>query len=255
MKPALLALVLGTSLLAPARAAEPRCEVNVNTSVTEAGKKLAPPTHEHPAYYFPVVAGWREKGAVVAGEKPPPVLMVVHEFAKALAGQGYLVVGPKTPPPTLLLVFHWGTLNPQIDDVSPDPENPQKLFYNQGEMLALVGGNTLPNLDLEFEREAVMQGAEDDRYFAIVSAYDFADAAKKKKTSLWVARMSTPSAGFTMTDVVAALIQSGSPLFGRETLRPTWITMPVGREGKVEIGTPTVVPEVPAPNGAPEKKP
>src|SRR6185369_4147777 len=103
----------------------------------------------------PVVAGWREEGAVVAGEKPPPTLTVVHEFAKTLATQGYLVVGPKTPRPTLLLVFHWGYMNPEVTDFGSDDPT-QKVVFNQKEMLALVGGSTLGNLDLNFEREAVM---------------------------------------------------------------------------------------------------
>jgi hypothetical protein len=254
MNAARLALSVLAVSLAWARAGEPVCEVNVNTSITEAGKKVVPPTREKPAYYFPVVAGWREEGSLVAGEKPPPRLMVIHTLAKTLAGQNFLVVGPKTPPPTLLLVFHWGYMNPQIDDMSGDPENPQKVFFNQKEMLALVGGTTLPNLDLQFEREAVMQGAEDDRYFVVVMAYDFAEALKKKKTLLWVARMSTPSSGLTMADVVPALVASGGPLFGRETTQPKWITVPVGREGRVEIGTPTVVPDTAEKKPAPEKK-
>jgi hypothetical protein len=246
-------LTLGLVHPAAAFAADPECEVNVNTTLTEAGRKVAPPSREHPAYYFPVVAGWREEGAVVAGEHAPPRAMVTKQLAKTLADQGYLVVGAKTPAPSLLLVFHWGYLNPQIDDLG-SVDSPQKIFFNQKEMLALVGGTTLNHLDLEFEREAVMQGAEEDRYFVLVTAYDFADAQQKKKTVLWRARMSTPSAGLTMEEVVAALVKSGGPLFGRETVRPQWINAPVAKLGHVEIGTPTVVPDAPGAKTAPEKK-
>ena len=250
-RPALLACVLLAGAL---QAGEPRVEVNVNTTLTEEGRKLAPPTPAKPLYYFPLVAGWREEGALVHGEKPPPTLLVIHELARVLAAQGYVVVGPKTPSPTVLLVFHWGYMNPQIDDLNGDPANPQKVFFNQREMVGLVGGSTLSNLDLNSEREAVMQGAEDDRYFVIVVAYDFADAQKKKKTRLWVARMSTPSTGLTMADVVPALIKSGGPFFGRETLRPAWVDTPIVRAGKVEIGPATVVPDAPAKKSEPPKK-
>jgi hypothetical protein len=239
--------------LASLRAGERQVEVNVNTTLTEAGQKVAPPTKEKPAYYFPVVAGWREEGAVVAGEKPPPKDLVIHELAKALAAQGYLVMGPKTPPPSLLLVLHWGYMNPEIQDFgSNDPT--QKVFFNQNEMLALVAGSTINNLGFFSEREAVMEGAQDDRYFIVVVAYDFADAAQKKKTKLWVARMSTPSSGLTMADVVRPLAASGGPLFGRETKQPQWISAPIAREGKVEIGTPVVVPDAPAKQTEPPKK-
>jgi hypothetical protein len=259
-RPPVFAIAFAAAAVGAAlRAAEPQCEVNVNVTLSDAGRKLTPPTRAQPAYYYPVVAGWQEKGAVVAGEKPPPRLTVVHELAKALAGQGYLVVDAKTPPPTLLLVLHWGYMNPQIDDLSTDPGSPQKIFFNEKQMVGLVGGGTLGNLDLSFERESVMQGAEDDRYFIIVSAYDFADAMKKKKTLLWQARMSTPSAGLTMADVIVPLVKNGAPLFGRETLRPKWVTTPVGPEGKVEVGTPSVVPDAepppPSPRTEPAKKP
>ena len=227
-------------------AAERTCEVNVNVSLTPAGRKIVPPTKEHPVYYFPFVAGWREEGAVMAGEKAPARVLFTQPLARALAGQGYLVMGAETPPPTLLLVFHWGALNPEIDEVGgADPDQPQTMFFNRREMLALVGGQKLDALGLNFEREAVMQAAEDDRYFVIVSAYDYADAVKKKKTLLWQARMSTPSNGVTMPDVVAALVESGAPYFGRETARPEWVRARV-REGSVEVGPITVVPDAPA---------
>lgn len=216
-------------------AGEKACEVNINVEVTEAGKKFTPPTPAHPAYYFPVTGGFREEGAVKAGEKPPPRLLVLQQLAKTLAAQGYLVIGSKTPSPTVLLVFHWGSMNPQIDEFG-DMEDPQKLFYNQREMVSLVGGHTLGNLDLWSEREAVMQGAEDDRYFVVVTAFDFAAAQRKQKMLLWRAKMSTGSAGFSMEDVVAALITSGGPHFGRETLRPAWETAPAANRGKVNLG-------------------
>ena len=230
--PFVAVLLLGPS---SAFAAEKACEVNVNVEVTEAGRKFTLPTPAKPAYYFPITGGFREEGAVKAGEKPPPRLMVLQQLAKTLAQQGYLVVGPKTPPPTVLLVFYWGSMNPQIDEFG-DLDEPQKVFYNQREMVALVGGHTLNNLDLDSEREAVMQGAEDDRYFVIVSAFDFDAAQKKQKVLLWRAKMSTDSGRVTMEDVVASLITAGGPHFGRETLRPAWETTPLENRGKVNLG-------------------
>ncbi|MDB6115660.1 MAG: hypothetical protein JWQ62_2605 [Lacunisphaera sp.] len=219
----------------PAWAAQKSCEVAVNVEVTAAGKKILPPSPAHPAYYFPVVGGFREEGAVKSGEKAPERPMVLHRLATTLAAQGYLVVGPQTPPPSVLLAFHWGSMNPQIDEFG-DLEDPQKLFYNQREMVSLVGGHTLGNLDLWSEREAVMQGAEEDRYFVVVSAFDFDAAQKKQKVLLWRAKMSTGSAGGSMEDVVAALITAGGPHFGRETLRPAWETTPLENRGQVNLG-------------------
>jgi hypothetical protein len=162
-------------------------------------------------------------GALVAGEsKPPPGSSVAELLARALAAQTYLVVGQKTAAPTLVLVFHWGYLNPQIDDTG-DPDNPQAVFWNQKEMLALVAGNTLANVGVfGIEREDILQNAREDRYFVIVSAYDFTAAAQKQKVLLWRAKMSAPSHGVSLAEVIGPLIAAGGPRFGRET-RPAGI--------------------------------
>jgi hypothetical protein len=248
-----LALVLALS--ARGLAADPQLEVNVNVAMTDEGRKISPPTKAKPAYYFPLVMGYREEGEKVAGETKPATKPIVHLLAKALAEQNYLVLTAEHPQPSLLLVFHWGYMNPEIAEFGVG-EDSNKVFFNQREMVALLGGQTLGNLDLDFEREAVMQGAEDDRYFVTVSAYDFAAARQHKKLLLWQARMSTPSAGFTMAQVIPTLITSGGPQFGRESIRPTWVTAPAARQGKVEVGTPTVKEYLePPPLPAPAEKP
>jgi len=237
-------------------------DVNVVVDLTEDGRKVAPPSREHPAYYFPVVAGYKEMGSIVAGEKKPPDAPVAPLLAKALAAQGYLVVGPKTPAASLIFVFHWGYMNPTIDEVAlGNPEDlPQQLFWNEKEMLGLVAGHTLGNLaSIGSEREDVLRAAREDRYFVIVSAYDFAAAKEKKRKLLWVAKMSTPSNRVTLAEVLPAMIASGGPHFGRETDRPKSVTAPIAREGKVEVGTPTVVDDATkakdaTPNPTPKKK-
>lgn len=216
-------------------------DVNVVVDMTEAGRKITPPTKESPAFYYPVLAGYRESGSLVAGETSPPPTPVAKLLAKALAAQHYYVVGTKTPAPTLLLVFHWGYMNPQIDDIG-DNENPQQLFWNQREMLALVAGNTLGNVGpFGFQRDDILQASREDRYFVIVSAYDFEAAKTKKKVLLWQTKMSTPSNRVSLAEVIPGMITAGGPRFGRETKLPESVTAPLAKEGKVEIGTPTVV--------------
>ena len=48
------------------------------------------------------------------------------------------------------------------------------------------------------------------------------------------------------------MITAGGPRFGRETKLPESVTAPLAKEGKVEIGTPTVVDDAGQP--APGKK-
>lgn len=228
-------------------------DVNVVVDMTEAGRKITPPTKESPAFYYPVLAGYRESGSLVAGEKSPPPTPVAKLLAKALAAQHYYVVGTKSPPPSLILVFHWGYMNPQIDNIG-DNENPQQLFWNQREMLALVAGNTIGNVGpFGPQREDILQAARDDRYFVIVSAYDFEAAKTKKKVLLWQAKMSTPSNRVSLAEVIPGMIAAGGPRFGRETKLPESVTAPLAKEGTVEIGTPTVVDDTG--KSVPTKKP
>ncbi|QYM78704.1 hypothetical protein K0B96_15590 [Horticoccus luteus] len=234
-------------------ARERRCEINVNGSVTEAGRRLARPTPERPAYYFPLLANWRTDDAVEPGEKPPAEALLTHPLVRALAQQGYRVATAKTPPPTLLLVFYWGAVAADSEDMSDDPDAPDPVLLNAQEMLTLVGASEVHNLQMSIERQRVLDAAAQDRFFVIVTAYDYADARKKTKTELWQARMSTPAQGVEISDVVQALVESGAPQFGRESSRPVWVKAPV-RTGHVELGEAMVVPETPASPRAREEK-
>ena len=121
-------------------------------------------------------------------------------------------------------------------------------------MLALVAGNTLSNINpFGFQREDILQAARDERYFVIVSAYDYAAATQKKKTLLWRAKMSTPSSRVSLAEVLPGMIAAGGPRFGRETRLPESVTAPIAKEGKVEVGTPTVIKD-PADPSSPKKK-
>lgn len=229
-------------------------EVDVVVDMTPEGRKLAHPDAKHPAFYYPVVAGFKEWGATVAGEKQPNPKDLIHLMAVELAKQGYFVWNPKRPKPDLIIVLHWGAMNPEIDDSDPtDPSS--RIFFNQNQMLALVGGNTLNNLDLSFEREDVMQAAEEDRYFIVVTAYDFAayeqhhaeKSDRRKKLVLWQAKMSVPSNGVYFPDVMKTLAKAGGPFLGRETVRPKMLLTPILPEGRIDIGTPTVKDYLDAP--------
>jgi hypothetical protein len=231
----------------------------VVVDVSEAGKKVAPPSPEHPAFYVPLVIGYREEGGVFAGEKaPPPQDVVLRHFAKTLAQQGYRVVGPDTGEPTLLLVFSWGSWNPLQDtmpiEASPDEAEPNVPPPGPGEltrtlpssngrnMLALVAGNTVKNIPwmpsnmTNTELENVRSDVADNRYFAVVAAFDWAAAQEKKRVILWSAKMSIRSTGVWLDEILPSMIASGGPFFGRETRERQEVTVPLMRDGKVELG-------------------
>lgn len=229
--------------VARAGAAAGEGEVIVYTNLTEEGKKLTPPTREHPSYYVLIPGGYRQEGATVAGEKPPPPNAVAKLVHAALVKQNYRPAMQKGPPPDQYIVVHWGYINPDTLEAG-DPENPRNVTLNQREMVALVAGNSISKMDPFFmEFRDVMDAASEDRYFVVVSSFDFAaaSATPRKKVLLWRARMSVPSAGFTLDEVLGALVASGGPLFGRQTEFAKHVWTRLVPEGHVRVGTPTEV--------------
>jgi hypothetical protein len=221
----------------------------VVVDMTDAGRQMTRPTKEKPAYYLPVVGGYQPKGPSIAGEPgPPPIKPLVHELAKTLAAQGYRVVEASSPPPSLLLTLSWGYITPDIADADSDRTSLDQAptdqpFSNEKEMLSLVGGTTFENMNWFSERKAAMDAAREDRYYLLISAYDFAAARQHKKKLLRSAKVSTQRGGVTLAEVIPAFLATTGPLLGRETRVPKIASAPIAREGKVDVGTPVVAPE------------
>ena len=78
-------------------------------------------------------------------------------------------------------------------------------------------------------------------YFVIASAYDCAAMAKGERVLLWRTKMTVNSSGISMTESLPSLIASAGPYFGREMPEPVTLTRRMVREGRVEVGTPTVI--------------
>ncbi len=239
-----LCVILCVVSLTALRASE-NAEITVISDISNAGRLIQHPTVKNPTYYYPIIGGYKEMGSLVKNERRPNQKEIVHRLAVELAKQGYYVINKTTPPPSIILLLNWGYINPDIIDSGapsdPHSSTPTQTFINQNEMLALVGGSTLRNLELNYEKEDVMQAAEQNRYFLSVLAYDYTIYAKShKKVMLWHAKVSIPTAGVSLEEIMPALIKAGGSQFGIETTKPKIIKTPITREGKVEIGTPTV---------------
>ena len=86
--------------------------------VTDAGKRFVHPAPDKPVYYLPNTVGYKEMGGYLAWQKPPPLTpKVEHMIAKALYEQGYRLM-TKQNPPSILLVFWWGYIAPEMIDAS-----------------------------------------------------------------------------------------------------------------------------------------
>lgn len=252
-------------LLAPA-ALWAAADVTVVVDMTAEGRKVARPTADHPAYYFPSIGGYKEYGDVSKDLKPPSAHDIVKIVAPELARQGYRAVDNQHPRPDLMLDIGWGSIAPTVDTATADVMDSSQAAgsgnaRNESQRLALVAGNTFSSIAMpeSYGHDGFMEAANDSRYYIIVGAYDFAAWEKDhKRVLLWKAKMSIPMDGVTFGDVLVSLIKAGGPQFGRETVGHPVVT-PGVPEGHVEVGTPTVkddvVPAQPAPSSAPATKP
>lgn len=239
--------------------------VIVNVDLTAEGEKIPHPSASQPAYYVPVILGYQERGKIIGGEKPPSRAELLREIGHALAKEGYKLQAVRpdanTTLPSLILTFEWGYLNPDIsnfglmDLTTPDggtlaPAEVQtkssmasgSADYNQGEMVTLVAGAALAAQMAtagstgvsQIDWDKLKNAVSEDRYFIIVSAYDFASSLKGEQKLLWRARMSTERQGVWMNDVLSALVTAGAPVFGRKT-GPEFTSVPITR-GTVKLG-------------------
>jgi hypothetical protein len=235
-------------------------EINVNTAMTPEGEKVQHPTADQPVYYYPYCVGYQEVGTVAAGTKKLSADVPMERYlAEALASQGYLVthvVGTKLdPPPSLLLVFRWGYINPRIsDDDAGDGNSPINHHRNErahvNEMY-MLGIQERDLFDDRLSKRDLVASADDNRFYVTIAAYDFATYyAKHKAILLWVSRMSIPRQDLELDQVVAPLITTGTPFLGRETTTPQVVDI-TAPPGNAQIGTPVVVPpaaQSPAPS-------
>ncbi|WP_217494427.1 hypothetical protein [Nibricoccus aquaticus] len=224
----------------------------VVTDVTPDGKALTQPTAEKPVYYYYKPGGFRELGEVIANEKRPSPERIEQLLAKALEKRHYLRATKETPPPTIIVAAWWGTMNPgattELGFHEDENVGVEISEHNKKQMLMIVGGSKFTqNGWINSEQARVMQEAVEDRFFLFVSAYDAATAVKKEKKPLWFTRISLPSAGVSMDDVMATLVTSGGPFYGKETKSVEFIDPTKIRKAEVRLGDVVVIPDDPKP--------
>jgi hypothetical protein len=260
------------SLLPKAFQSKPRIDMTVFTTLTDAGRLVAPASPEHPVYYVVYPGGFRELGGSYAGVHPPQEADLERVMKKALATQGYLPATDAAHRPSVLVIFTWGMhsrLDPNTEAISPEA-----MFQNMIERAALVGGfgfahrvghayedRAMSQLsgpsfaDASFNlidpvhrltddnarSEYLMDQINDDIYFVVASAYDYASVAQGKRTLLWRTNMTVNTAGVNMKETLPPLIATAAPFFGRETEGPEALQRRINRKGTVEIGNSTVV--------------
>jgi hypothetical protein len=227
---------------------KPGLEVITVTEVTAAGQARPAAAPGQPVYYAPINLGYQELGGVVGGEKIPPQEDMLRLMTKVLAQQGYVPWAENTPPPSVVLVLSWGTLNTELDyGLNPDAP-PRQL--NRRQILRFLGGNRLgfsdhdfdplvaPLLGLNFksyDARSFYELAAEDLYIAIVAAYDFESVRRKQRQLLWVTKISCPSRGHWLGEVMPTMMSVAGPHLGRDTEKPVWVDVSEKFKPSVEL--------------------
>lgn len=261
LRPLLFALLASLVALPPARAGvldflfgQRDIEVITITDMSPEGRLFRRPTPDNPTYYIAASLGFRDLGGMVGGEKQPPTAEVIRTLTKVLAKQGYLPATEQSPAATLVLALAWGTLNADLD-YGMDPDAPPRQ-RNRQQILKFLGGYKMgfSNADFDplmpslgglsfhdFDSRALYDLAAEDFYVAVIGAYDAAAMARKQKKLLWTTRISCPSRGFWLADVMPTMMAISGANIGREMAKPSWVHASEKYQPDVQIGDPLLV--------------
>lgn len=231
--------------------------------------KVVAPTADHPATYALYDGGYIEEGDPIGNERPPAAADVAQALARSLAPQHYLPATDRSPP-AVLLIYHWGTLNRSSTEIHSGLElGPNQrariglvapAAYARRIQQDLVDERTMREIHspvwipyfLDFHERDLLELSRDDRYFVIVSAYDYAALAHHQARLLWRVKMSARSAGLAMATALPALLRSGAPYFGQNLAEPQYVSASEVPEGRVEVGVPKLEEYLPPPGVARE---
>jgi hypothetical protein len=276
------------SLLPKSLQKNPNLDLTIITEMTELGKKLPPVSPDQPAYYITQSAGFHQMGESVSNEKSIAAAEVERILTHSLAANGYLPAKPPAHPPSLVIIYTWGS-HSLLREV--DPENPslspEMVARNVLDRAALVGGEKFARHLLELFNEAdilaqsasvptppdgnavlgqaqldflnpvsrfknqsaknefLVDQAADDIYFVVASAYDYQSVTAQRKKLYWRTRMTVAAQGVSQPQTLPTLIATAAPFLGKDMAESEIVTRRPVPEGRVEIGTPTVVESVP----------
>src|SRR5882724_6931455 len=241
------------------------------TDTTPAGAQLRPATPDNPVYYVAIDLGFSVFGGPTAGEHPPQKKEVSQNVVPVLAKQGYLLA-TKEHPPTLVLLWRWGTMNVEnvadfkmpLEGAGPmrsigiqagstdatmgtegqERQNNQELMlrFLGADKLGLVGKSPgdlkLPDADAALQAqgtlgESLLFASTEHLDVVAIAAYDYAAFKQKEKRLLWTTRISCPSPGLDMAVTFPNMIAIAGPNIGRETPLPVLVTSKIRAEVKI----------------------
>ncbi|PTY05499.1 hypothetical protein DB347_14055 [Opitutaceae bacterium EW11] len=229
-------------------------QVITNGDVHPAGRGLPAASPDAPIYYIAVSTGFRDYGAAVAGEKIPDSNAVMRAMTKTLANQGYKLATNKNPP-QVIIVYGWGTMNTERWLIGANGYSP---VLNQYQILRFLGAGKLglptrgsPEIGdtpvgLSFANPGLKEFfdlGQESYYIISLTAFDINAAAAKKAVPLWSTKIGCPSIGFTLEDVMPAMLSIAAPNIGKQTTRPVIVNADDRYKPTIEIGPARVIEE------------
>ena len=240
----------------------PDMEMTVITEMTDEGRKLSAVSPKHPVYYTAESSGDHEMGGIVAREQTLPPEDVGPLLIRSLAVNGYKPAKLPEHPPSLLIIYLWGTHN-HFDETDGAAGSFDQVRRNVLDRALLVGGKKFSDELAEVIQESqdwkswpppvalfklrkannerLLNQALGDVFYVVASAFEYQSVAKGKPLLLWRTRMTVSSQGVWMKKAVPAVVINASQYFGREMTDSVIMHGSATHEGKVEIGAPTVV--------------
>jgi hypothetical protein len=227
-------------------------QVITTTEVTPTGALRRAPSPSDPVYYTALSAGYHDFGPTMGGDKLPVPQQIVRIIVKVLAKDGYLPADANHPP-TQMLIFTWGTLNP---DVMPNPDDPNlpDIQLNRTQMIRFLGGDKLglvseyppefgdtlyPGLTLfDADARAIAEVAREELYVIALAGYEFPVKEPKHPKQLWQTRICCPSPGLVMVDTLPTMLAIAAPYIGNVTSRPVWVNASDKFKPVVHVGNP-----------------
>ncbi len=214
---------------------QPELEAVTVTDVTPAGRERGDASPSHPLYFAAISGGYRDFGAIKAGEKPLDRRVADDTVLKVLAKRGYFPAGPDRRP-DLILAWHWGTFNTHYFLA---PNGFTYRGYRRAKLNFLGGYKVgLPDTrDMAFPEQALASGlsfqssdasllqsiADDDLYVAVITAFAPQLTDGGRPVMLWRTRVSCPATGFWLPEAFPSMLAIAAPYIGRETEKPVRI--------------------------------
>ncbi len=241
---------------------DPQIEMTVYGERTEYGRTLPDVSVEEPVYYVAQSKGYQPMGSNPIVEHPPAQEKIDKLLQRVLELRGFLPARERTHPPTLAILYYWGSHSGLT--VSDLVEHPEMRYLRDRDILQrtqLVGGRAavekrawqmgygvLPGVYMAKEAHLLNQ-AEENLYYVVVSAYDFNTLALGERRLVWRTTMTVNDVGVSMKETLPPLIVSALAYLGRDTGEPVALERRIQR-GSVTLGPLMIIGEASPPASA-----